>query len=266
MKTLFLFTILSPSLLSFQKVDLNHADLKQIAVLDGISLEMASKIIDYRNVHGNLKGPNDLLRVPGLTEKKIAKIKNAITFSDDPRQRKTTHVPIKGIEPSMIPLIELEKIALTEAHLSTKEPVSWLRQSRQSALLPKLGISLDIGHTVTRSGLGQNNSAQRFSSRNGNDVGVSLEATFDLPRLVFNESMLQIEKLLLAKQENKEKLLASLHRHYFDYFKTYDLLLTTKNSIDISSIRSDLIKTQALLDSLTNQAFSRKLKELGKTV
>lgn len=255
---------MSVKVLGFQKIDVNQADLKQIALLEGISDETAAKIIEYRLLHGPFKNFKELLRVPGITPKKFETIKNKIILYDPksvPKGNPSKKVEQKALTPSMISLKDLEEGMLRKAHLTLDEPRSWIKKSQQSALFPKIGITFDIGRTSTHSGLGQNNSAQRFSSRNGDDIGVSFQATFELPKLIFNDSMLHIEKLLLSKQENKQTMIKVLHGHYFDFFKLYDSLVIAKNSEEAFALKQELIKLQALLDSLTDQEFGRKLRE-----
>ena len=54
--------------LGFKKYDVNLASAAQLATAAGITDELAEAIVEYRQKSGFFKSPEDLLKVPGITE------------------------------------------------------------------------------------------------------------------------------------------------------------------------------------------------------
>jgi competence ComEA-like helix-hairpin-helix protein len=50
----------------FGKVNVNEASLEKISLIPGMDLGLARNIVRYRDLNGNFKGPEDLLKVPGM--------------------------------------------------------------------------------------------------------------------------------------------------------------------------------------------------------
>jgi competence protein ComEA len=48
------------------KVNINTADAKELMKLQGVSLSLAEKIVQYRDAHGPFKKPTDLRKVDGV--------------------------------------------------------------------------------------------------------------------------------------------------------------------------------------------------------
>lgn len=63
-------------------VDINSADLSRLMMLDGIGLELAERIIDYREEHGGFTSVEELMEVEGIGEGKFAKLKYRITCGE----------------------------------------------------------------------------------------------------------------------------------------------------------------------------------------
>jgi competence protein ComEA len=61
------------------KIDINTANLVQLAALPGIGEEIASRIIAYRSEHGLFENTHELEQVKGIGQKKLAKIDALIT-------------------------------------------------------------------------------------------------------------------------------------------------------------------------------------------
>lgn len=64
---------------SVGRVNINSATVKDLDTLPGIGPSFAQRIIDYRNKIGGFKSVNELLKVPGIGEKKLAQIKEQVT-------------------------------------------------------------------------------------------------------------------------------------------------------------------------------------------
>jgi len=56
-----------------QVVNINRADAKLMSTLNGIGLQKAKKIVQYRDENGKFKSIDDLTKVRGISEKTIEK-------------------------------------------------------------------------------------------------------------------------------------------------------------------------------------------------
>lgn len=61
------------------KVDINHADSAQLQTLHGVGPATADKIIRYRQTNGPFSTIEDLVRVSGIGEKTLEKLRDVIT-------------------------------------------------------------------------------------------------------------------------------------------------------------------------------------------
>jgi len=65
-----------------QKIDINRAEPWLLQALPGIGEVLAQRIVDYRSEHSPFKRIEDLLKVSGIGEGTLEKIKDYITVSD----------------------------------------------------------------------------------------------------------------------------------------------------------------------------------------
>ncbi len=65
-----------------QKIDINRAEAWLLEALPGIGRVLAQRIVDYRREHGPFRTIQDLLKVPGIGQQTLGKIKDYITVSD----------------------------------------------------------------------------------------------------------------------------------------------------------------------------------------
>ena len=65
-------------------VDLNTANAQQIETLNGIGPAKAKAIVDYRTKNGPFKTADDLLKIPGIKQGTLSKIRSDITLSGKP--------------------------------------------------------------------------------------------------------------------------------------------------------------------------------------
>jgi competence protein ComEA len=68
----------SPSSTPAQPVNLNNATLEQLDTLDGVGPTTAQKIIDFRTAHGGFGSVDELDRIPGIGEKKLAALREQV--------------------------------------------------------------------------------------------------------------------------------------------------------------------------------------------
>src|SRR5688572_26822016 len=61
------------------KIDLNQASIKQLDSLPGVGPAMARRIIDFRLRKGPFKRKEELMAVPGIGERRFARIKDLVT-------------------------------------------------------------------------------------------------------------------------------------------------------------------------------------------
>lgn len=61
-------------------INVNQATVEELERLPGIGRTIAKRIVEYREKNGPFNGPSDLLKVKGIGEKKLEKIRGMITF------------------------------------------------------------------------------------------------------------------------------------------------------------------------------------------
>ena len=64
------------------QVDLNTAEAEELATLPGIGEGLAMRIVAYRTEHGPFEGPEGLMEVSGIGEKKLEELRDYITVSN----------------------------------------------------------------------------------------------------------------------------------------------------------------------------------------
>jgi competence ComEA-like helix-hairpin-helix protein len=60
-------------------VNINTADVTQLAMLPRVGVKAAQRIADYRKEHGNFKKASDLMQVKGFGEKSFERLSSWIT-------------------------------------------------------------------------------------------------------------------------------------------------------------------------------------------
>lgn len=59
-------------------LNINTATAKELTALSGIGEKMSQKIVEYREEHGRFEVREDILKIPGIGEKKFEEIKENI--------------------------------------------------------------------------------------------------------------------------------------------------------------------------------------------
>jgi competence ComEA-like helix-hairpin-helix protein len=65
-------------------VYVNAANVDGLTDLPGVNKALAARIVEYREQHGPFKGPEDLLKIKGVTEAKLTAIKERCDFAEAP--------------------------------------------------------------------------------------------------------------------------------------------------------------------------------------
>ncbi|MDY6861630.1 MAG: ComEA family DNA-binding protein [Thermodesulfobacteriota bacterium] len=66
-----------------EKININTGTQEDFEKIKGIGPGLAKKIIEYRESHGNFESIEDIINVKGIGKKKLEKIKDCITISDE---------------------------------------------------------------------------------------------------------------------------------------------------------------------------------------
>ena len=83
-----LFTlVLSPlAALAAGPVDINTADAAALEQVKGIGPSRAKAIVEYRRANGPFAKVDDLVRVPGIGDKAVGKLRDQVTVGSPARQ------------------------------------------------------------------------------------------------------------------------------------------------------------------------------------
>lgn len=82
-RSLVLAVALSPlAAMALEPVNINTADAVALQQVNGIGPSKAKTIVEYRKANGPFASVNDLVKVPGIGEKSLAKMKAEITVGN----------------------------------------------------------------------------------------------------------------------------------------------------------------------------------------
>jgi len=62
-------------------VDINQATIQELESLPQVGPALAKRIVDFRETHGAFKSVDDLLKVQGIGEKILAKLRDRVSVS-----------------------------------------------------------------------------------------------------------------------------------------------------------------------------------------
>ncbi len=253
----------------FQPVDINQASSEQIALLPGLGKSFAENLVKYRQQKGRITSEQDLLTISGMTEKKLAAIQGHIVFGKGISKLRVKGPPLEELsaEPtipllserpnSLIDLASLEAKVLKIMGLEYDFETSMAKRARRSAWVPKISFIGDMGrhNAATEKALKDDKDAS--FNRSGNDFGLGIRASFDLPEVVFHSSEIDVARLQLKRLEAREKLMAQLHKSYFRYASLNEQLGIPALETSIVQLKNELRILSAELDSLSGGEFSR---------
>jgi hypothetical protein len=253
--TIYFFTC---ALTAFQPVDLNRASDEQIALLPSVGKRLAQNIVAERK-HRSFASISDLAPIAGMTERKLAQIKNYVVFGSRIKKLSSTKGEIVELSlplstKPIIDIAELEEKVLSWQGLDREADRALSSRVRLSAWLPQVStyIDTDHGEIATKKGLGD-----QIHTRGGRDVGFGIKAQFDFDKLVFNQNEIDVAKLMLARQERRNELLAQMRKLYFRYLELASMRVSDKDPEDHKNkLKLELAEIKASLDILSGNAFS----------
>lgn len=65
------------------KININSADENQLQLLYGIGKAIAQRIVKYREENGPFKSIEEIMRVPGISEKKFEELKDTVCVGNE---------------------------------------------------------------------------------------------------------------------------------------------------------------------------------------
>ncbi|MCA9472550.1 MAG: helix-hairpin-helix domain-containing protein [Nitrospirales bacterium] len=68
------------------KLNINTATMAQLEGLKGIGPELAERILDYKKKNGDFKNIQDLTKIKGIGEKKLAMLKDSIMIKQSSKR------------------------------------------------------------------------------------------------------------------------------------------------------------------------------------
>ena len=238
---------------AFQKVDLNQASCEQIALLPGVGDKLARDIVMLRQKKGALD-IDDLKQLSSMSDKKLQQMKAHILFSKGMAKKQSSAL-ISLEAPVMPKLPELEQAMLRALKLGTEQEAALKERVRKSAMLPQLSLVFDVDRDEDTSKRRRPNK-EEILERGGVDLGFSLKACFDLPKLLFNSAELDVETLSLKRLEKREKSIAHLHELYFRYIKLLEARKKPNDAQNIDELSAKMREVAAAIDSMSAGAFT----------
>jgi competence ComEA-like helix-hairpin-helix protein len=252
----------SPSLA--QKININTADEEELSELPGIGAKLSENIVKDREQNGKFLVVDDLSRVPGVSERLVAKIRNKVTTGGNgalvvkegeaiPDDVVGRIMASFGDEPS---IREVQEAAVEYARANPDTVDGWRWRVRTTALLPQVRSYVigDIDRDIrTRTNLDATDAVVETTD-NDNSVRLALQATWDLDRLVFDRNELGVwrETMRMANLRDRRRLQIDIK-----LAPPTELADRVRKELRIQELTADL-------DALTGGWFSGELEKSGK--
>jgi competence ComEA-like helix-hairpin-helix protein len=260
------------------KVDINNASKSELTKLPGVGAATAQKIINYREFEQPFTSVDDLLKVSGISQGLVDKIRDEVTIgtttssSDNSgRVKKSKSMSADKIDSIMKkfdnePKVEeVQQEALKYAHINDGRFESWISRAKNQAWLPKIYVK---GQVRKKNKDGYTQDELVLGSFDGQGVTVEdqsyieAKAEFDLRELVFHPDELRVNKEILTSVKDRKKLLEYITKLYFDRRKNQiDLVLNPpRSSKGLLNAKMKIMQETSILNALTNGYFSKNTK------
>lgn len=280
MKYFIIFMMCFTSFL-FAGVDINNATEKELTALPGIGASKAKAIIEYRELEGPFASVDDLLNVPGFSEKLVEQIRGEVEISGGSSTKETVKETSKdsskkGSNEQKIdeiikkfsnePAVEdVLKEALKYAHIDNAEYSSWIGRAKNQSWLPKVYFK---ARTADKSRDGYENDDlglgiyDGMSTTTQDELTLEGKAEWDLRELVFHGDELRVNKEILTSVSNRKKLIEYITKIYFDRRKNQiELVLNPPtNAKGLLNAKMKIQEQTSILDAMTNGFFSKNIR------
>lgn len=254
-----IFFCLSSTAVGFQSVDINVANVDQIALLPGVGKRLAQNIADRRK-QKPFTSLRDLAVIDGITVRRLEQIKHHVIFGvaknknvliEKPPSQK---LPVSSV--SFIEFARLEERALIFHNLNVDVDRSFAHRARIAAWLPQLSTQFETDHGEVAT---QRSAHDGFISRGGREFGFGIRVRFDFDRLIFNKDELDVAKLALSRQQRREELSATLRKAYFRYEELAAMQVDRDDTELMAKLKREMAELASVLDSLSGGAFSASI-------
>ncbi len=268
-----LLAVGTPPAKAAPRLDLNAASQQQLAALDGVGEELASRIVAYRGRHGPFDSVDDLGDVPGVSPELLARL--------------GAHLRAEGPAPLAPPLpcapdgstVAARAVALlagyrdepdvravqeAAARYAEVHPdllASWRHRARYAGLAPRLSVEdryVDLSRQRLRTGGG---SPDYELDEVGTEQEPAVRAEWDLSRLVFNPDELRVAGETVDLVRLRQRVLDEVTRLYFER-RRREVERDLAPPADVAGrVRQQLRidELTASLDALTGGFFSQRL-------
>jgi len=252
---------------AFQKVDINEASSEQIALLPGVGDNLAKEMVSYRKKNQGIHNSEELLKVHGMTQKKLLMILPHVIFKSLPIKKPPAAKPIELIsidKKPIVPFNQLEKASFQALSLNEGLEQDLSVRARRAAWLPRLGLGFDFDRDTAQKNTRKKPDA--LERRGTLDMGFAIRATFDLPELIFNRAEMEVANIAQRRLEKREKISEKLQSLYFRYVNLNNDLEEPKELEEIKRIEAAMSELAISIDSLSDGAFSRYQKQAQGTL
>ena len=254
--------------LAIAEVPINSATPEQLASIDGIDMDTASKIIAFRQQRGQIANLESL-RAINLSEVTLDRIrKNVVVdyrFSNDPVTGGKKYSSVKEVlaefrnEPDVR---QVQSMAMLYSKTNPELVEGWLQSVKRAYALPKLNLQYEkqldsstrFDYVPTESGT----SFEEDYAQVADDDKVVVKLEWRLDKLVMSSEQIRVINESQKTVKLREKLLDEVTRLYFDRrrLQVEGLLQPATSIQDRIEHELRLQEMTANLDALTGGQFS----------
>jgi competence ComEA-like helix-hairpin-helix protein len=258
-------------------VDVNSATRDQLESLPGIGAKIASDILREREENGPYSSLEDLQgRVPSVTNSVMNKARAQLRAAGSQQvlvqegrvvsQEVVRKVLMRFAGEPTVREVQTQVIEYVRVHPEIID--SWRTRARIRALAPR--FSADAQGTIDRDLRKVTNldaAAAQIESTTDSDTGrLSLEARWDLDRLIFEPQEMSVSREGVRMANLRDRVLAEVTRRYFER-RRLQVDLELQPPTDLADRVRKELRLQELtadIDALTGGWFGEKLEKAGR--